>query len=677
LKREEVRLDLEQVEPNTVLDLLKENVCRVVEWVWGGKSVDLKYRTPSISGHHFANRQNGGALGELWRSQVTTSNKEVCIPVHTWATRKKRIPIGTHTLPPTSILLAMYYSPKKQETRELRVFYNPEDVNSHCLRECQSMYGIRSDWCLATPKYYKDGDDYCFGPPCASVYSVCEPFKARIVTAGPVELYHLARQLQRPMHGEMRKKSVFSLIGQTNTPKLLNEIIYGTRIFPEEFWVAGDYSAATDGMHPELCAEYIRACSIQMGLRACWADILKMSMTGHRLFYKSPVDSFFNQFFNPTDPEWDEEEFLADGDSVHGVSIQQTWGQLMGSPSSFLALCAVNLAIAITSYQLYKPQSENWTIDKICRNMALLINGDDISFKSDEILYNIWTYVAGVAGMNPSPGKNFCSREFININSTCYWANYLENDYRKKMTHVNDVFSLNPGLIKGQGRVLSNENNEIKLLGDSKNFSAKAQLEYCMREGTFDQCEKIKQLFFKYNLVDLKASHRSWSLPREFGGLGLPYFANPNYSQRKLAGALCVDHDNYYDLSTYKENADYLKMCADMLDGVHEFLGHCWSGRTLNWNTEKDEEIRLFDTDFEKVQWVPEEDSSIERYVLADTKSEKKDPFLRVIRKVLSRPYINPVGDDFIKKLGEESWFFSKGNWSGTVAVGNSEVIYL
>jgi hypothetical protein len=588
-----------------VFDLLKENVGRIVEYVYKGQTLEKATKIPSLSGHFGCSKASGGAQGRFFRDLALTFHYRL-----QW----------------------MFYNCSKNETVSAFVRYDSEDVNSLCYQNALEL-GI------TTPMGVHLVSSRC---PEASVYSICEPFKARIITAGDPYLYHLARQLQQPMHGLMRRKPCLALIGEPHTQEFVTTYLRGAVLEDDEFWIAGDYTAATDGMHPELCLEYIRSSIVTLGMSRSDADVLLMSMMGHKLKYNSIVDWCFD-------------------DGPKEIQVQQTWGQLMGSPSSFLALSAINLAIILTSIEIFA-EGEILDIDECMKEFRVLVNGDDLLMKGNLEFYECWKYVAACAGLNPSMGKNFLSREFCNINSTCYWVNLKDS----KVTYCQEIFSLNSGLVKGQGRVLGYDNiGSISTLDAKKNSPAADQLAKCLRGSTTDQRLKIVDLFFRYNRERLEKSHRSWRLPRVLGGLGLPFGAPPNYGQRKLAGAIMMDNIPFkLRIALEREVIDSLGDAVSFGNELHAKLGHTWVPGTVMF---PDDSFTLFDMDFSTSRWVSEEDPLFSQYFLGDTLVIKKDLTRSSIREVLKHPFVHAIGDELIHKLNVEPYTWVAGHWSDSI----------
>lgn len=95
-------------------------------------------------------------------------------------------------------------------------------------------------------------------------------------------------------------------------------------------------------------------------------------------------------------------------------------GQLMGSITSFPILCMVNAAVFRYAYRIYLEEQGIDTAVLKLSNLPCLINGDDLVFKSDQRLLEIWRSLIGEAGLVESPGKSYESKSFAMINSVFF-----------------------------------------------------------------------------------------------------------------------------------------------------------------------------------------------------------------------------------------------------------------
>jgi hypothetical protein len=224
--------------------------------------------------------------------------------------------------------------------------------------------------------------------PKAKIIAFSEPLKIRSVTCGPEEEYYWASYLQKSIHGHLRAHPTFRLIGDELSREMISTV-FRTRLPDGWFYVSGDYRAATNLISSRLslaCAEEIAAA---LELPPFLAKLL--------------VDCLVHHLFPVSDPSGDRE-------------IPQQNGQLMGSPVSFPVLCLINAAL--TRYSQLGSGYER--PDVKLHEMALLVNGDDVAFRTCLAGYRFWKKVMPVGGLFPSMGKNFTSKDFLVINSRMF-----------------------------------------------------------------------------------------------------------------------------------------------------------------------------------------------------------------------------------------------------------------
>jgi len=219
----------------------------------------------------------------------------------------------------------------------------------------------------------------------ATPVPILEPLKVRIITKGQAAEYYRCIELQKLMHGALRKHPVFQCIGHPiEDDDWANTFCSQDELKEDEFFVSGDYKAATDNLRSDL-SEYTWKC-ICRNVRLGWdkktylswtkyEDLGLKALTGHILHYGSE-------------------------------EIPQSWGQLMGSPMSFPILCIVNAAATLVALEKeYGP------------DIQIRVNGDDIAFIANPAQYERWKEVTHFCGLDFSIGKNYTSRQFVIMNS--------------------------------------------------------------------------------------------------------------------------------------------------------------------------------------------------------------------------------------------------------------------
>jgi hypothetical protein len=240
----------------------------------------------------------------------------------------------------------------------------------------------------------------------------------------------------------------------------------------------------------------------------------------------------------------------------------------MGSPTSFPVLCLVNAAMLWTSVNIYEKDLVSWNYVK--KHYRPLINGDDISFLSNPDHYEVWKKVCSASGLSLSPGKNYCSENFLNINSTTYWVtDTIDSDENKITVNFEQVFVVNSGLIKGQSKVLTKQE---KATDTSESLMPICdQLDECLESANPVERERVYKIFFQYNKEKLRSSHRPWTLPRQFGGLGIPREVVPNSTiQQKELDIAISQLSKYRDLSDIPLKYQFSKLSNELLNSYVE-----------------------------------------------------------------------------------------------------------
>nr|UJQ92906.1 MAG: putative RNA-dependent RNA polymerase [Narnaviridae sp.] len=237
----------------------------------------------------------------------------------------------------------------------------------------------------------------------AQVIPLSEPFKVRTITKGDSDMYHLARRWQKVIHNKMRKNFSASLMGQPCSAAYLAQVFYNNSWFDfknqEGFFVSGDYESATDLLNPELSLWAQNEISSRLRIPIEHQRVLNACLTEHNLYYGEKNE---------------------DGTKV---THKQTWGQLMGSPTSFPVLCLINLAATKLAYELYETErlKAETKVTIPMNELPMCVNGDDILFWChSKRHYQIWKDVTANAGLKFSLGKNYTSRRFCIINSEMY-----------------------------------------------------------------------------------------------------------------------------------------------------------------------------------------------------------------------------------------------------------------
>ncbi|WAK77840.1 MAG: putative RNA-dependent RNA polymerase [Serbia narna-like virus 3] len=315
---------------------------------------------------------------------------------------------------------------------------------------------------------------------------ILEPFKVRVVSAGQAVQYQLARAHQPSLWGMLAATDVCRLVG---TPFSVEDVEACFRLPRESgiysYMVSGDYKSATDCLDPLLSeAAMDEYCSL-VGASTEERLLLLRALTGH---------------------------VMEDGRLQH-------WGQLMGSPVSFPILCLVNLAVTRfvmeEEYRMFIPLS--WS--------PLRVNGDDILFPLPPGGYHRWCHWVTVAGLVPSVGKNYFSREYCMLNSKMY---RLPRDWdRATDERPTLVPQINLGLIRGPSRAHAHQTLSEWICAPEAPWSPwnlKGSMEEALLgwEGS-ELRPRIETACLRAALPLLRSLPAlSWFAAPDLGGLGLP-----------------------------------------------------------------------------------------------------------------------------------------------------------
>jgi len=487
----------------------------------------------------------------------------------------------------------------------------------------------------------------------AEVHKVLEPFKARIITAGEGNIYQLGRCLQRKIHRNLlRFDEMFHLIGNPASPEFVTQIYKdsvlckGPRRHEEmTAFCAGDYKAATDGMLPRISQAFVEEYSKLAFLSRKEESVLRMCMGKHLLKYSIPVPEDLRidylQALEYDVPSEDRE-----------FTLLQTHGQLMGSPISFPILCLANAAINWVAADLYEGQLmsfENWK-----ERHRPIFNGDDTSFLSNEIHYEIWKIVAASIGLNPSLGKSYFSKDFVMINSEIFWMNQstcAADVELKKVTGCMRLGVLNPGLVKGQAKVLDDSRKPKIAIGEyhEELISMGAQLARAKRDLSL-RSEQIDAIFRSHVMEKLKMSPRSWCLPIALGGLGLS-FGSVNYSQSKLAALCMMDVDYLSVVASYERTSPcYAIQAQHSVREIYDQLGYELTNYIYHEN-EKGEKETMCGSELLN-ETSEEEGLDLSAYYIGGRpETHGKNSFSSLLKEVRTFPWVNELSKEKLEKL--------------------------
>lgn len=390
----------------------------------------------------------------------------------------------------------------------------------------------------------------------ARVCPVLEPCKVRWISIGDAKPYFRAKAWNRIVLSQMREHPTFRLVGEPLTESAVN-------LMEHQFLLSGDYSAATDTLDPqwslltlELITQRIYKYARTGGPgRWDWSERtmgLRHMLTKHRLSYKTKENT---QCFD------------------------QETGQLMGSYLSFPILCVLNAAV---NRAFLDPLHD----EKIA-NLPLLVNGDDVMMSSPKP-FTHWTSHVGLVGLTPSVGKNY-----VHTSVCCLNSEFYTRGHGKKFTRIHPYrLSLIFGQSRQSGKSLWGSTTATPFAGSGPpqwltSLGSKA------RRLVAEQTEKdrgfLLGLLIKHNLRTLKDTSRSWWVPEQLGGLGLPLCRQSakkiSETGRKVATYLLTKPDPE-DVLMYAPRG-----CVDTNQACKRWMSACkkihiYRGDVYRWRTE-------------------------------------------------------------------------------------------
>jgi len=347
------------------------------------------------------------------------------------------------------------------------------------------------------------------------VVALCEPLKVRLITKGDDFAYYRSRFFQKYMWNYLQNFPQFAVTGRPLQESDLHNLIYlEDRLFglnwsasgnvikkekPFSFWVSGDYSAATDNLKVSYTKDAFECFLVKSGLTNDQCEDLRAVLYEQVLVY-------------PT--------YLA-ANHGHSPKVLQTSGQLMGSTLSFPILCSINLVT------YWKALEEMTGLSIQLKDLPVLINGDDILFRANDLLYSLWEENTKEVGFELSLGKNYTHPTVLTINSECWMFNRGDKTFKR-------AGFLNVGLLTG----LYKNNKRIKEL---------MPINACYNQMIAGAVNKFRAhgRFLHYNKKDVeivtKSGQFSLFINPAFGGCGfdlvdemLPSVSFTNF-QKKLA----------------------------------------------------------------------------------------------------------------------------------------------
>jgi len=228
--------------------------------------------------------------------------------------------------------------------------------------------------------------------PCiVRVQGLQESLKVRFITKSPSVRSYVCKPVQNALWNHLKESDPFALIGHPIRREDLQQLKIKSSRFdfgPQPFWVSGDYKSATDRIDLRQTKD---------ALECALAELLLHGHIGLR-----QADACRRELYEQT---------ITFPPHLQIPDVQQQNGQLMGSVLSFPILCVINLAAYWSSMEEYFQKEYK------LQDLPVLINGDDIGFRSNEEHYAIWQKKIHEVGLKLSIGKNYIHPTYFTINS--------------------------------------------------------------------------------------------------------------------------------------------------------------------------------------------------------------------------------------------------------------------
>jgi len=325
--------------------------------------------------------------------------------------------------------------------------------------------------------------------------ALSESLKVRVITKSRAIRSFLLMPMQKFLWSTVKSNPAFALIGQP-VDKWQVQSRLGSKLGETEGYLSGDYSAATDNLAP-----WVSECIANEICDLCEVDdetrvLMLEALTRHVIQ-------------NPDDEK---------------MKLKQTWGQLMGSVISFPILCIANAALCRWSLELAYLKKMS------LKQTTIMVNGDDCVFRTTLEGLRLWEKITTFAGLTPSVGKFFYTREFAQINSANFYRLDIVDRARDPVSGIwrdvvfRETSYVNLGLLLGLSR--SGEQVEVDT-GDKPTGVGLAErctdLLVCCPE---DLRMTVMQQFLDLHRTVLSEAFRGvpYFVPKAYGGIGLPCF---------------------------------------------------------------------------------------------------------------------------------------------------------
>jgi len=351
-----------------------------------------------------------------------------------------------------------------------------------------------------------------------TVIPLSEPLKVRVITKSEAMPSYASKYLQKKMKSYINRFPSMVLttrpLDQTDFRRVWAqeseiETRFGIKLMFDSH-TSGDYSSATDKLNVNFTKLIFENFMVALGVPEMDKDVYRSVLYEQRLVYPTQYKDFL---LNPKN-NVSHLDISGNGD----FTIEQKNGQLMGSILSFPVLCLANLIcykMALDEYiNEIKPQTVLRKLHVNVYSLPVLVNGDDIYFRTNERFNVIWMKYITIAGFELSIGKNYVHSSVFTINSQCFTYNPTSDSLR-------ETTYLNVGLLKGQSKsgvigetlpIWDLYNKVLKGSNDKLNAHKRFMMYH---KNSITQCTGSK----KINGI-VKGGNYNLFLPKVLGGLG-------------------------------------------------------------------------------------------------------------------------------------------------------------
>jgi len=278
-----------------------------------------------------------------------------------------------------------------------------------------------------------------------AVIPLSEPLKVRTITKSEALSAYASKSLQKAMKNYIDRYPSLILTTRPLQPhdfrdvwtreKNLESKIRQWRkkfnAFSFDFYLhtSGDYKAATDKLNINFTKLIFEEFLSKLGIPESDLDIYRQVLYAQRLHYPGHYAEHLQSKFPHLN--------VIDDPIKTEFCVEQKNGQLMGSILSFPILCLANLIcykLALEEYININNNGEKFRVNPF--DLPVLVNGDDIYFRTNPEMYKIWLKYINIAGFQLSVGKNYVHPNTFTINSQCFHYNNV-SDTLSEQTYLN------------------------------------------------------------------------------------------------------------------------------------------------------------------------------------------------------------------------------------------------